>query len=162
MPWWDPTSWELFSDWGTSAWAEDLGAAVDQSLEWIGQVAATKAWSDEWIDYAAALVAACEEATSPDVEWYWITLAAWWDDTYSEASAAGIEGWAELAATFHQAAGTTATVEESREEGTVGTVAEGTVTNTGSDLEELWETARPYVIGFAALYSLKMIRDLVD
>ena len=108
------------SDWGTSAWAEDVDAAQEQAEAWIAQAASARSWPSSMASGAQGLAAAAADGaiTAQD---YWTALGAGW------ARAGRLtddEGWHKLGETFAQAADTAQEVSASREQGTLAEVLE--------------------------------------
>ena len=120
---------DWFSDWGTSAWAEDVEAAADQAEAWTEQVAAAKGWPTSDTSNAMEKIEIAG-SSSDNAQNFWTKLAADWGASTSA------DGWSDLGNTFASAAGTATTTAESRDQGSVATVIGGTFTESASDIGE--------------------------
>jgi hypothetical protein len=161
VAWYDPTTWEVFSDWGASDWSEDPDAAKVYAEDLIERTAEERGWTTTQLNDAYNFASqARTTAGAVGTEDPLSATLTFWSELASRflLYPDGPAGWYELAETFDQALVTTETTAESRDEGTIGAVAEGTVANTDDDLAELWKTVRPWAIGIGALLALRELR----
>lgn len=150
-------SW--FSDWGASAWAEELDAAEAQAVEWLDRTAEARGWADYYTGTMRVFItdarAAADGWLTDDVGAFWTTLynaAKSYTDSQRAAGNNGLPaGWDELVAVWAQAAGTTYTVAAGREAGEVATVVAGTVTETAADVAEAADPRRSWLPWAAGL-----------
>lgn len=141
--WWDPTSWALFSDYGASAWAEDIEEAVTQAETWVESAAIGRGWSQDVLSAAVANIQyAATDAT--DAGTFWGRLVMAWDDTPTDVQKLGGKGWTKLRDSFASAAGTAGTVAKGRDAGSVGEVIGGTVEATEDDLTDMAAFAKKW------------------
>lgn len=146
--------WSWFSDYGQSAWAEDVEAAVAQADDWVDQVVASKDWPASGVSHAEQLITRSANSAD-DVREFWRLLAALWDSEPKD-----LPGWDKLGDTFSQAGGTARTVEEGREAGRVDVVVPGALQDTADDIGEaaVWmKKWGPYILGAALFLAVGII-----
>lgn len=153
-------SW--FSDWGASAWAEELDAAEEQARTWLTQTATARKWADYYTGTMGVFItdarAAADGWLTDDVGAFWTTLynaAKAYTDSQRAAGNTGLPaGWDELVGVWANAAGTTYTVAQGREAGEVATVIGGTVEQTAEDVAEAADPTRSWVPWLAGALAL--------
>lgn len=139
--WWDPTSWAFFSDWGAASWSEDIEAAVSQAEDWIERVAIARTWPADTLNSAIANVE-YSGRNSDDARGFWSELVKAWDG--SAVSAKSSTGWDQLRDTFVSAAQAAGSTAEGREQGSLGTVAAGTIEASAEDVVDMAEFAKKW------------------
>ena len=130
MAWYNPATWEVFSDWGAASEFEDVDEAISQAASWIEAVADAKDWPDSAMSTADGRLAEAAD-DEDDVIQFWGNLAVTWDYEPPE----GAEGWEELGDAFEAAAGAASRTAEGREQGTVGAVVGDAIADTLTDLD---------------------------
>lgn len=150
--WWNPLSWEVFSDWSGTSWAEELGDAVRQAYEWVSTTAEARGWSAEAEAEAGYYIATAEANASGDVGAFWSGLSSEWPTGGSYPA-----GWSDLADAWASASGTVRTTEAARDEGSLGDVAAGTAKGISDDIVEssTWlRTWGPWIAGVVVVLLL--------
>jgi hypothetical protein len=126
-------SW--FSDWGGSAWAEDVSAAKSQADTWLASVAGAKGWTSASKSLVAGLITSAADSSK--------TATAFWSTLHKNYSAYQPKetNADKLGATFASAAGAATTTAASRDAGSVATVVGGALSESVDDVVEIAEGA---------------------
>ncbi len=141
-----------FSDWGTSAWAEDIDSAQSYAEQVVEVVADERGWSDAQLEYGGRLINEAYKR-SDGVQDFWENLALLW-------SPQSVDGWLELEAVWDSAAVTSSTVSDSREAGSFSEVVGGAL---GETAEELGDAGRatvdwlPLIVGVAVVGGVAIV-----
>jgi hypothetical protein len=150
----------FWDTWGGSAYAEDIEIAVAEAESLVLTVALAKSWTSEQEAAAASTIEAVA-GLADDAPQFWALLGPAFK---GEPALEGALSLGKVVATFEAAAQAGQTLEESREEGSVSTVVEGTLEQSGDDAAELWGDAKPLLgvaaIGWVLWQGLRMRADL--
>ena len=148
----------LFSDWGSASEYEDIDAAQVQLEAWMATAVSENAWPAE---AAQAIVEGGDQVLSSLEGWFGVDLGTASEYWGQVAASAGdwveeegfnpddLTNWDAWQAAFDSAAGTATSNEEAREEGSLATVAEGTLAATVEDLGPAASIAGQVALGAA-------------
>jgi hypothetical protein len=148
------------SDWGTQAWAEDVGAAYTQAAGWIGKVAAARGWSGDWQKLAYQLATNASRSGKTPIA-FWGALKELWQAAEEDAVAGVPDGWSKLGKTWAAAAGASYQVSKGREAGSWTTIAGGTISGSVEDVKagvDWWgRHGKKVLLGAAAVGAAKLL-----
>lgn len=129
-------SW-FSSDWGGTAWAEDVTAAATQAGTWLDSTATAKAWpSTHTANVKKFITDAANTATSAADFWTKLFRAC---DGYGLALGASLKptNWDKFASMIAEAAGTASTTAGARESATLTGLVSATVDETVGDAQDI-------------------------
>ena len=145
--WWDVDTWIIWGS-GIGAALEDLSdqaAANAYAYQMVGNMA-DKTWTQAAIDTALSILEAVNASTTDDAAAYWYNLAVVWASYDGWATSQGIPYWRELGDFFAGQAGFAIDWIAIQEQ-LVEDVKEAVKPKT------LWQQAKPYAIGAAAVWA---------
>ena len=147
----------VFSDWGGTAWAEDLDTAKAQALAWLSSVASSKSWPSAATAYVTAAI---EQSYDAADGWFSDDVPAFWSlvpsvmDAYTGSKPTN---WDKLRDAYRAGSGAATTTAAAREEGSVATVAAGTLEKSIEDVQEIAAATKSYgplVLGALAVVAV--------
>lgn len=149
MSWYNPLSWQVWSDYGVAAWSEDLESAVQQAEAWTERTAAARGWTDGQLLYAGQLIRNAAQGQQGALD-FWRRLDQLWESR-------DLPGWDELGETWAAAAGAARSTAAGRDAGSIGEVVGGAAAAAAVDTAELADWGRRYglwVVGALVVVSV--------